>query len=167
MPPLNLSVPKKPASLSGVPMVRIHLPPAASPVRTRVFGAVPIDGQRMISPWSNPIANFDLRWTTYDIVNIGQCRRGDCSMSSGRDWTTGFAVIGTILLGPMIAFLTVVAAEVLIDFLKERAVIAAIAVCAVVAGIIGWVLLWLLFRRMSPYRVFLLVFFRRLANTSD
>src|SRR6202035_1338167 len=79
----------------------------------------------MISPWSNPIANFDLRWTTYDIVNIGQCRRGDCSMSSVRDWTTGFAVIGTILLGPIIAFLTVVAAEVLIDFLKERAVIAA------------------------------------------
>jgi hypothetical protein len=52
-------------------------------------------------------------------------------MSSVRDWTTGFAVIGTILLGPMIAFLTVVAAEVLIDFLKERAVI---AVCAVVRG---------------------------------
>jgi hypothetical protein len=148
-------------------MVRIHLPPAASPVRTRVFEANPIDGQRMISPWSNPIANFDLRWTTYDIINIGQCRRGDCSMSSVRDWTTGFAVIGTILLGPIIAFLTVVAAEVLIDFLKERAVIAAIAVCAVVAGMIGWVLLWLLFRRMSPYRVFLWVFFRRLTNTSD
>src|SRR6202048_3580943 len=151
----------------GGPNVRIHLPPAASPVRTRVFGANPIDGQRMISPWSNPIANFDLRWTTYDIVNFGQCRRGDCSMSSVRDWTTGFAVIGTILLGPMIAFLTVVAAEVLIDFLKERAVIAAIAVCAVVAGMVGWVLLWLLFRRMSPYRVFLWVFFRRLTNTSD
>src|SRR6202035_3248719 len=66
----------------------------------------------MISPWSNPIANFDLQWTTYDIVNSGQCRRGDCSMSSVRDWTTGFAVIGTILLGPIIAFLTVVAAEV-------------------------------------------------------
>jgi hypothetical protein len=61
-------------------------------------------------------------------------------MSSVRDWTTGFAVIGTILLGPIIAFLTVVAAEVLIDFLKERAVIAALAVCAVVAGMIGWVL---------------------------
>jgi hypothetical protein len=88
-------------------------------------------------------------------------------MSSVRDWTTGFAVIGTILLGPIIAFLTVVAAEVLIDFLKERAVIAALAVCAVVAGMIGWVLLWLLFRRMSPYRVFLWVFFRRLTNTSD
>ena len=126
------------------------LPPAASPVRIRVFGANPIDGQRMISPWSNPIANFDLRWTTYVIVNIGQCRRGDCSMSSVRDWTTGFAVIGTILLGPIIAFLTVVAAEVLIDFLKERAVIAATAVCAVVAGMIRWVLLWLLLRRMSP-----------------
>lgn len=66
-----------------------------------------------------------------------QCRRGDCSMSSVRDWTTGFAVIGTILLGPIIAFLTVVAAEVLIDFLKERAVIAAIAVYGVVAGMIG------------------------------
>src|SRR5580704_14419006 len=49
-------------------------------------------------------------------VNNGQCRRGDCSMSSVRDWTTGFTVIGTILLGPIIAFLTVVAAEVLIDF---------------------------------------------------
>ena len=32
-------------------------------------------------------------------------------MSSVRDWTTGFAVIGTILLGPIIAFLTVVAAS--------------------------------------------------------
>jgi hypothetical protein len=42
-----------------------------------------------------------------------------------------------------------VVAEVLIDFLKERAVIAAIAVCAVVAGMIGWVLLWLLFRRTT------------------
>ena len=135
--------------------------------RNQFLRANPIDGPRMISPWSNPIANFDLQWTTYDIVNIGQCRRGDCSMSSVRDWTTGFAVIGTILLGPIIAFLTVVAAEVLIDFLKERAVIAALAVCAVVAGMIGWVLLWLLFRRMSPYRVFLWVFFRRLTNTSD
>jgi hypothetical protein len=35
----------------GGPRVRIHLPPAASPARTRVFGANPIDGgQRMISP---------------------------------------------------------------------------------------------------------------------
>jgi hypothetical protein len=32
-------------------------------------------------------------------------------MSSVRDWTTGFAVIGTILLGPIIAFLTVTAAD--------------------------------------------------------
>jgi hypothetical protein len=48
-------------------------------------------------------------------------------------------MIGTTLLGPIIAFLTVVAAEVLIDFLKEKAVIAAIAVCAVVAGTaIAW-----------------------------
>src|ERR1700736_5634602 len=34
---------------AAVPEVRIHLPPAASQVRTRVFGANPIDGQRMIS----------------------------------------------------------------------------------------------------------------------
>ena len=88
-------------------------------------------------------------------------------MSSVRDWTTGFAVIGTILLGPIIAFLTVVAAEVLTDLLNEKAVIAAIVVFAVAPGVIGWVLLWLLFRRMSPYRVFLWVFFRRLTNTPD
>lgn len=88
-------------------------------------------------------------------------------MSSVRDWTTSFAVIGTILLGPIIAFLTVVAAEVLTDLLSEKAVIAAIVVFAVAAGVIGWVLLWLLFHRMSPYRVFLWVFFRTLTNTSD
>ena len=73
----------------------------------------------------------------------------------------------TILLGPIIAFLTGVAAEVLIDLLKEKAVIAAIVVCTVAAGVMGWVFLWLLFHRMSPYRVFLWIFFRRLTNTSD
>jgi hypothetical protein len=88
-------------------------------------------------------------------------------MSSVRDWTASVAMTVTILLGPIIAFLTVFAAEVLIDLLNEKAVIAAIVVFAVAAGVIGWVLLWLFFHRMSPYRVFLWVFFRRLTNTSD
>jgi hypothetical protein len=88
-------------------------------------------------------------------------------MNSVRDWTAGVAMTVTILLGPIIAFLTVVAAEVLTDLLNEKAVIAAIVVFAVAAGVIGWVLLWLLFHRMSPYRVFLWVFFRTLTNTSD
>jgi class 3 adenylate cyclase len=39
----------------GGPRVRIRLPPAARPVRTQVFGANPIDGQRMISPWRSPV----------------------------------------------------------------------------------------------------------------
>ena len=76
-------------------------------------------------------------------------------------------MIVTIVLGPIIAFLAIVAAEALIDLLKERAEVAAIVVCAVAAGVIGWVLLWLLFHKISPYRVFLWVFFRRLTNTSD
>jgi uncharacterized membrane protein len=42
-------------------------------------------------------------------------------------------MIVTIVLGPIIAFLTIVAAEALIDLLKERAAVAAIVVCAVAA----------------------------------
>ena len=49
-------------------------------------------------------------------------------MSSVRDWTAGVAMTVTILCGPMIAFLTAVAAEVLIDLLNEKAVIAEIVV---------------------------------------
>ena len=88
-------------------------------------------------------------------------------MGSVRDWTARFAMTVTIVLGPIIAFLTIIGAEALIDLLKERAAVAAIVVCAVAAGVIGWVLLWLLFHKISPYRVFLWVFFRRMTNTSD
>ena len=49
-------------------------------------------------------------------------------MSSVRDWTARFAMTVTIVLGPIIAFLTIVAAEALIDLLKERAAVAAIVV---------------------------------------
>jgi nitrate reductase gamma subunit len=51
-----------------------------------------------------------------------------------------------VLLSPVIAFLMIITAEVLIDLLMEAGVI---GVCAIAAGLIGWAL----FRRMSRRRL--------------
>jgi protein gp37 len=55
----------------------------------------------MISPWSNPIANFDLRWTTYDIVTIGlPARRLLNEQCSGLDHSIRFLSVEP-LIGPV------------------------------------------------------------------
>jgi uncharacterized membrane protein len=59
-------------------------------------------------------------------------------MSGVRNWTEGSAIAALVLLSPIVAFLMVMAAEMAIDFLMEAR---ATAICAVVAGVIGWVLL--------------------------
>ena len=63
-------------------------------------------------------------------------------MGSVRNWAAGSAIIALILLSPIVAFLVVIAAEMLIDLVMEVGVP---VVCAVAAAVIGWVL----FRRMS------------------
>jgi predicted signal transduction protein with EAL and GGDEF domain len=63
-------------------------------------------------------------------------------VSSVWNWTAGLAVAAFILLSPVVAFLVVVAAEILIDVALAVGVP---AVCAVAAAMIGCVL----FRRMS------------------
>ena len=52
-------------------------------------------------------------------------------------WAAVSSVAGLILLSPVVAFLMIIAAEVLIDGLMEAGVT---AVCAVTVGVLGWVL---------------------------
>jgi hypothetical protein len=63
---------------------------------------------------------------------------GDRSMSSLRNWGFGSAVTALILLGPIIAFLVVIGAEMLCDVVATRGVK---AVSVVSAAAIGWGLL--------------------------
>ena len=63
-------------------------------------------------------------------------------MGSVRNWAAGSAIVALILLSPIVAFLVVILAEMLIDLVMEVGVP---VVCAVAAAVIGWVL----FRRMS------------------
>ena len=63
-------------------------------------------------------------------------------MGSVRNWAAGSAIVALILLSPIVAFLVVIAAEMLIDLVMEVGVP---VVCAIAAPVIGWVL----FRRMS------------------
>jgi hypothetical protein len=60
-------------------------------------------------------------------------------MRSVRNWAVGSAIVGLILLGPFVAFLVVIAAEILIDVLIEAGV--PVVLCLVTAGVLGWVLL--------------------------
>ena len=64
-------------------------------------------------------------------------------MSSVRNWTAGSAIAALMLLTPVIAFLMVIAAEVLIDFMIEARVA---AVCIAAAGAISW----FVFHKRSP-----------------
>ena len=63
-------------------------------------------------------------------------------MGSVRNWAAGSAIVALILLTPIVAFLVVIAAEMLINLVMEVGVP---VVCAIAAAVIGWVL----FRRMS------------------
>ena len=63
-------------------------------------------------------------------------------MGSVRNWAAGSAILALILLSPIVAFLVVIVAEMLIDLVMEVGVP---VVCAIAAAVIGWVL----FRRMS------------------
>jgi hypothetical protein len=58
-------------------------------------------------------------------------------MGSVRNWAAGSVVAVLILLSPVVAFLMVIAAEMVIDFMIEAR---ATAVCGIAAGAIGWVL---------------------------
>ena len=66
-------------------------------------------------------------------------------MSGVRNWAAGSALTALILLSPVVAFLMVITAEMLIDVLMEAR---ATAVGIVAAGAIGGVI----FRKMSPHR---------------
>jgi hypothetical protein len=65
-------------------------------------------------------------------------------MSSVRNWAVRSAIAALVPLSSAVVFLTVIAAEMVIDFLMEAR---ATAVCVVVAGAIGWVL----FRKKSSH----------------
>jgi hypothetical protein len=57
-------------------------------------------------------------------------------MRSVRNWGVGSGIAALILLGPIVAFLMVIAAEVLIDGLMEAGVT---GMSAIAIGAIGWV----------------------------
>jgi hypothetical protein len=58
-------------------------------------------------------------------------------MSGVRNWAVGLVIAALFLLSPAVAFLMAIAAEVVIDLMMEAGLA---AICAVVAGVIGWVL---------------------------
>jgi hypothetical protein len=60
------------------------------------------------------------------------------AMSDVRNWASGFIVAALILFAPIIAFVVVVAAEMLTDLLAR---LGAPVVWPVVAAALGWVLL--------------------------
>jgi uncharacterized membrane protein len=59
-------------------------------------------------------------------------------MSNLRNWALGSAILALLLVGPIVALLTGVAAEMLSDVLTQAGVA---PVCIAAAGAIGWVLL--------------------------
>jgi predicted lysophospholipase L1 biosynthesis ABC-type transport system permease subunit len=64
-------------------------------------------------------------------------------MSSVRNWALGLVITALALLSPVIAFLLIITAEMLIDLLMEGGAIADFVVCAVVVA-------WVFFRGRSP-----------------
>ena len=65
-------------------------------------------------------------------------------MSTLPSWAQCSIIAALVLLSPALAFLMVIAAELVIDFAME---VGAAAVCVVAAGAIGWVL----YRKRSPH----------------
>ena len=92
------------------------------------------------------------RWSSpAEVMNRSHCvanndpqskRTWDVSMNSVRYWTVASVIVALILLSPVVAFLMVISAELLIDVLTEAGTT---PVCAVAIGAIEWVL----FRRIS------------------
>ena len=68
----------------------------------------------------------------------------DGLVSNVRIWAVASAIAALILLSPIVAFLMVITAEMLIDVVIQGR---ATAVCAVAAGAIGWAL----FRKNWPH----------------
>lgn len=62
----------------------------------------------------------------------------DRSVSNVRNWAAASAIAALILLSPIVAFLVVITAELLIDVAIEAR---ATAICATAAAAIGWALL--------------------------
>ena len=60
---------------------------------------------------------------------------GDRAMSNLPNWAVGSTIMALVLLGPIIAFFVVIAAEMLTDVLTKEGMT---AVCIVAAGAIGW-----------------------------
>jgi len=58
-------------------------------------------------------------------------------MSSLRSWVAWSVVAGVLLVSPVLAFLMIIAAELLIDGLMEAGLN---GVCAIAVGAVGWVL---------------------------
>jgi hypothetical protein len=65
-------------------------------------------------------------------------------VSNVRNWAVAAAIAALILLSPIVAFLMVITAEMLIDVVIEARVT---AICAAAAGAIGWAL----FRKNHPH----------------
>ena len=59
-------------------------------------------------------------------------------MGNARNWASGVLVAALILLGPIIAFAVIVAAEMLTDVVTR---VGATVIWPVVAGAVAWVLL--------------------------
>jgi hypothetical protein len=77
------------------------------------------------------------------VNSPGRDGKRDRSVSNVRNGAVTFAIAALILLSPVIAFLIVSTAEMLIDVVIEAR---AIAICGVSAGAIGWTL----FRKNRP-----------------
>jgi hypothetical protein len=58
-------------------------------------------------------------------------------MSSVRDWAVGSVIAALLLFSPVIAFLMVITAEMVIDLLMAMGIAAD---CGLAAGAIGWIL---------------------------
>ena len=71
-------------------------------------------------------------------------------MNSIRYWTVGSVIAALILLSPVVAFSTVIAAEALIDGLMEAGVTGA---SAIAIGAIGWVQLRRIWRSEIAQRI--------------
>ena len=73
----------------------------------------------------------------------GRGGKRDRIVSNVRNWAEASAIVALILLSPIVAFLMVITAEMLIDVVIEARVT---AICAAAAGAIGWAL----FRKNRP-----------------
>jgi hypothetical protein len=67
----------------------------------------------------------------------GRGGKRDRLMRNVRNWAVASAIAALILLSPIVAFLMVITAEMLIDVVIEAR---ATAICAAAAGALGWAL---------------------------